>query len=180
MAQFARGDQDSIEQLLDLGVMGLRLVEYLADELYWSLDLEHVPDLLTLDDDGSTDYPIGGHNVEQQSLAFLGRRQDRRRCKNYLCSTKVVLASSDHSNFSFALRSLKNGRPFSSSRNMNRLKVAMHPVNFWMSLTYFGGFIFMTTLTFSRLGCMPSQLTMLPSSMPDGTPNMHFLGFNFH
>jgi hypothetical protein len=81
MAQFARGDQDSIEQLLDLGVMGLRLVEYLADELYWSLDLEHVPDLLTLDDDGSTDYPISGHNVEQQSLAFLGRRQDRRRCK---------------------------------------------------------------------------------------------------
>jgi hypothetical protein len=56
--------------------MGLRLVEYLADKLYWSLDLEHVPDLLTLDDDGSTDYPIGGHNVEQQSLAFLGRRQD--------------------------------------------------------------------------------------------------------
>jgi hypothetical protein len=34
MAQFVRGDQDSIEQLLDLGVTGLRLVEYLTDEVY--------------------------------------------------------------------------------------------------------------------------------------------------
>jgi hypothetical protein len=76
MAQFARGDQDSIEQLLDLGVTGLRLVEYLADEVYWSLDLVHMPDLLTLDDDGSTDYPIGGRNVEQQSLSFLRRHQN--------------------------------------------------------------------------------------------------------
>jgi hypothetical protein len=58
MAQFARGDQDSIEQLLDLGVTGLRFVEYLADEIYWLLDLVHVPDLLALDDDGSTDYPV--------------------------------------------------------------------------------------------------------------------------
>jgi hypothetical protein len=34
MAQFARGDQDNIEQVLDLGVMGLELVEYLTDEVY--------------------------------------------------------------------------------------------------------------------------------------------------
>jgi hypothetical protein len=68
MAQFVRGDQDNIEQLLDLGVMGLKLVKYFADEVYWSLDLVHMPDLLRLDDDGSSDYPIGGRNVEQQSL----------------------------------------------------------------------------------------------------------------
>jgi hypothetical protein len=74
MVQCARGDQDSIEQLLDLGVTGLRFVEYLTDEVYWSLDLVHVSDLLALDDDGSTDYPIGGRNVKQQSLAFLGHR----------------------------------------------------------------------------------------------------------
>jgi hypothetical protein len=46
MVQFARGDQDSIKQLLDLGVMSLRLVEYLADEVYWLLDLVHMPNLL--------------------------------------------------------------------------------------------------------------------------------------
>jgi hypothetical protein len=73
MVQFVRSDQDSIKQLLDLGVTGLRLVEYLADEVYWSLDLVHMPNLLALDDDGNTDYPIGGCNVKQQSLAFLGR-----------------------------------------------------------------------------------------------------------
>jgi hypothetical protein len=54
--------------------MGLKFIEYLVDEVYWSLDLVHVPDLLLLDDDGSTDYPIGGRNVKQQSLTFLGRR----------------------------------------------------------------------------------------------------------
>jgi hypothetical protein len=40
--------------------------------------------LLTLDDDGSADYPIGGRNVEQQSLAFLGHRQDQWRCEKLL------------------------------------------------------------------------------------------------
>jgi hypothetical protein len=33
MMQFARGDQDGIEQLLDLGVTGLGLIEYLADKV---------------------------------------------------------------------------------------------------------------------------------------------------
>jgi hypothetical protein len=33
-------------------------------------------DLLALDDDGSADYLIGCGNIEQQSLAFLGHRQD--------------------------------------------------------------------------------------------------------
>jgi hypothetical protein len=75
IAPFMRGDQDNIEQLLDLGVTGLGLVEYLADEVYWSLDLIHMSDL-ALDDNCSADYMIGCRNVEQQSLAFLGRRQD--------------------------------------------------------------------------------------------------------
>jgi hypothetical protein len=74
-----------------LGVTGLRLIEYLADEVYWSLDLVHMPDLLALDNDGSTDYLIGAHNVEQQSLAFLGCREDRRRCEKLLelCKSSV-------------------------------------------------------------------------------------------
>jgi hypothetical protein len=45
--------------------MSLELIEYLADEVYWSLDLIHMPDLLVLDDDSSADYPIGCRNVEQ-------------------------------------------------------------------------------------------------------------------
>jgi hypothetical protein len=137
-------------------------------------------DLLALDDDGSVDYPIGGRNVKQQSLTFLGHREDWGDVRNCLSFAKAVLATFNHSNFSFALRSLKNGWPFSLSRDMNRLRAAMHLISFSMSLTHFGSFIFMATLTFSVLGHMPSWLTMLPSSMPDVTPNMHFLGFNFH
>jgi hypothetical protein len=34
IAQFARGDQDDVQQLLDLQVTGLGLIEYLADEVY--------------------------------------------------------------------------------------------------------------------------------------------------
>jgi hypothetical protein len=43
-----------------------------------------MPDLLALDDDGSTDYPIGGRNVKQQSLTFPGHHEDRGRCKKLL------------------------------------------------------------------------------------------------
>jgi hypothetical protein len=139
-----------------------------------------MPDLLALDDDGNAEYPIGCHNVEQKSLAFIGCVRTGGDVRNCLSSTKAVLASSDHSNFSFALRSLKNGKPFSPSLDMNRLRAAMHPVHLWMSLMHLAGFIFMTAFTFFGLGRMPSWLTMLPNNMPDGTPNMHFLGFSFH
>jgi hypothetical protein len=68
--------------------------------------------------------------------------------RNCLSSAKAVLASFDHSNFWFALRSLKNGRPLSPSRDMNQLRAAMHPVSFWMSLMHLGGFILITALIF--------------------------------
>jgi hypothetical protein len=50
-----------------------------------------MPDLLALDNDCNTDYPIGGRNVKQQSLTFLGRREDRGRCKKLLelCKSSV-------------------------------------------------------------------------------------------
>jgi hypothetical protein len=48
MAQFVRGDQDSVQQLLYLWIAGFGLIEDLVNEVYWSLDLVHMPDLLTL------------------------------------------------------------------------------------------------------------------------------------
>jgi hypothetical protein len=54
--------------------MGLGLVEYLDDEVYWPLDLIHMPDLLTLDDDGGADHLVGCRDVKEQSFAFLGHR----------------------------------------------------------------------------------------------------------
>jgi hypothetical protein len=44
----------------------------------------------------------------------------------------------------YHLEGLENGRPFSSSRDIKRLRAAMHLVSFWMSLTHLGGFILRT------------------------------------
>jgi hypothetical protein len=41
------------------------------------------------------------------------------------------------------------------SREMNLLKVAIHPVNFWTSWRLSGGIIFVIANTFSRLGKIP-------------------------
>jgi hypothetical protein len=45
-------------------VTGLGLIEYLVDEVYWSLDLIHMLNLLALDDYGRADHPVGCHDVE--------------------------------------------------------------------------------------------------------------------
>ena len=37
-----------------------------------------------------------------------------------------------------------------------------------------------TAAIFSSLALMPWQLMMFPSRIPDGTPKMHLVGFNFH
>jgi hypothetical protein len=84
MVQFARGDQDSVQQLLDLRIAGFGLIEDLASEVYWSLDLVHMLDLLVLHDDGYTDHPISCHDIKQQGFAFLGCCQDQRRCEKSL------------------------------------------------------------------------------------------------
>jgi hypothetical protein len=50
--------------------------------------------------------------------------------KNSLSYVKATSASFDQTNFSEALSSLKKGKPFSSSREMKRLKAAIDPVSF--------------------------------------------------
>ena len=45
-------------------------------------------------------------------------------------SSKAVLASSVHVNFSFPLTNLKKGRPLSPNLEMNLFKAAMHPMSF--------------------------------------------------
>jgi hypothetical protein len=66
-----------------------------------------------------------------------------------------------------------------SSREMNLLKVAMHPVNFCMSWRLSGGFILVIANTFSGLGSIPLWETIYPSNFPQGTPNVHLSGFCF-
>jgi hypothetical protein len=62
---------------------------------------------------------------------------------------------------------------------MKRLKAARHPSTFWTPLRSRIGPIRSRAVTFSGLGSMPHWETMYPSSMPRGTPKMHFSGFSF-
>jgi hypothetical protein len=66
-----------------------------------------------------------------------------------------------------------------SSLEINLLRVAMHVVSFCMSLRLSRGFIFMIVDIFSGLGSISRWETIYPSSFPEGTQNVHFLGFNF-
>ena len=100
--------------------------------------------------------------------------------RNCLSSSKALLASGVQVNFLEALSSLKKGKPFSPNQDMKWLKAAMHPVSFWTSFTLVGGFILVTASIFSRFAMMPRLLTIVPKSIPKGTPNTHLVGFSFH
>jgi hypothetical protein len=69
--------------------------------------------------------------------------------------------------------------PLMPSHEMNLLKAAIHPVNFWTSWTLSGGFILVIANTFFGLGSIPHQETIYPSNFPEGTPNAHFSRFSF-
>ena len=72
--------------------------------------------------------------------------------KNNLSCLKAVSASSDQEKRSEALRSLKNGSPFSPRHDMKWLKAAMQPVSFYMSFTQVGHFMLVMVDTLSGLG----------------------------
>jgi hypothetical protein len=75
---------------------------------------------------------------------------------------------------------LKKGSPFSPSRDMKLLRVAMQPVSFYTSLTHHGGPISVIAWICLVLASIPRWLTKNPSSYPDGTLNTHLFAFNFH
>jgi hypothetical protein len=62
---------------------------------------------------------------------------------------------------------------------MNLLRAAMPRVNFCTLWRLSGDFIVMIVDTFSWLGSIPCWETIYPSSFHEGTPNVHFSGFNF-
>jgi hypothetical protein len=65
------------------------------------------------------------------------------------------------------------------SHEINLLKEAMHPVNFYTSWRLSSGFILVIANTFSGLGSIPQWETTYPSTFLEGTLNVHFSGFNF-
>jgi hypothetical protein len=63
---------------LQMWVAGFGVVEYFADEVNWSLGCICSSDLRSFNDDGRANHSVGCRDVEQQSFAFVGRREDRR------------------------------------------------------------------------------------------------------
>ena len=80
--------------------------------------------------------------------------------RNDLSCSKAVSASSNQEKHSKALRSLKNGSPFSPRHAIKRLRAAMQPVSFYMSFTQVGHFMLVMAETLSGLVLMPLALTM--------------------
>jgi hypothetical protein len=75
--------------------------------------------------------------------------------------------------------SLKKGSLLMPSREMNLLKAAMHPINFYTSWRLSGGFILVLAVTFSGFGSIPRREIIYPSNFPDCKLNVHFSGFSF-
>jgi hypothetical protein len=65
------------------------------------------------------------------------------------------------------------------SYEMNLLKAAIHPVNFWTSWRISGDLILVIVDTFFGLGSIPRWETIHLSNFFEGTPNVHFSGFSF-
>ena len=78
MFQLSGCYQYGVDQLLNLWVPGLGLIEYLIDEINWSLYLVDVAGLVALDHHGSGDHSISRHNVKQECFVFPGSSEDRR------------------------------------------------------------------------------------------------------
>ena len=136
--------------------------------------------LVSFDDQGGADHVRGCRDVKCSVSPSSRAVRTGGVVRKSLSCWKATAASSFHSNLSDLLRSLKKGRPLSPSRLMNLLKAAMHPVSFIGSFLLLGGFMYLMALTFMGLASMPRLLTMKPSSFPDGTPNTHLVGLNFH
>ena len=59
-------------------VPSLGFIEYLTDEIDWSLYLVDVAGLIALDHHGHGDHSISRRNVKQEYFIFSGSSEDRR------------------------------------------------------------------------------------------------------
>ena len=74
--QLSPGDQDGIQELLDLGVASLGIGQDLANELHGTLFFEGVSLFFPLYRQGSADHLHGGRNVEQKRFPIGRGDQD--------------------------------------------------------------------------------------------------------
>jgi hypothetical protein len=63
VAQLPPGDEDNVQELLDLWIACLGVRQDFIDEIDWTLHFEGMTLLLSFHYDGDTHYLSGGHDV---------------------------------------------------------------------------------------------------------------------
>jgi hypothetical protein len=66
--QLSFGNQDGVQELLDLRITGLGIGQDLADKINRVLHLESVPCLFSLYNQSSADHFRGGRDIQQEQL----------------------------------------------------------------------------------------------------------------
>ena len=85
------GDEDDVQEFLDLGVASLRIRQDLANEVYGTLYFEGVSLFFSLYHQGSVDHLRGGRDVEQKRFPVGRRDQDRGHHQKLLDRVKCLL-----------------------------------------------------------------------------------------
>jgi hypothetical protein len=110
-------------------IPGLRVAQYITDEVYEMLDLAVVVRLPSFNYNCCTNHIACSRYVKLHDFVGL-EGHDGGWASQVPFSSNTTCASLVHWNLSYFLRSLKKGRPLMSSLEMNLLSAAMHPVNF--------------------------------------------------
>ena len=66
---------------MHLGVLDLRVGEYLPDEVYGSLDLKVVSQVLPFDDQGGAHHMVARYDVEEEGFSPFRSDKDWARCQ---------------------------------------------------------------------------------------------------
>jgi hypothetical protein len=160
-------------------ISSLGITHHLADEIDRVLDLAVGIQLPLFDNDCHTNHVACSRYVKLQILVGFRGHQGGWSSQILLQIIEDLLCLLGPLELVLFLRSLKKGSPLTPSRKMHLLKAAKDPINFWTSRRLSGGFILVIANTFSVLGSIPHRETIYLTNFPEGTPNVHFLGFNF-
>ena len=90
--QLSPGDQDGIQELLDLGVASLGIGQDFANEVYGMLHLEGVSCFFLFYHQGSADHLHGGRKVKQEWFPIGWWDQNRSFRKDFLDLVKCLLS----------------------------------------------------------------------------------------
>ena len=78
MFQLSRCYQYGVDQFLNLWVPSLGFIEYLTNEIDWSLYLVDMAGLVAFDHHGSGNHSISCSNVKQECFIFSVSSEDQR------------------------------------------------------------------------------------------------------